>query len=441
LRWVAAQFFRQDHRISWIDRIHNHEGLILSIHEILAILSKNPMGQPLISVAEAHEIIARCVRVLSSERTRLGDLLGLRLAEDVTSGVDSPPFDKSQVDGYAIATSDSSPVLRELELVTAGQAPRHAVGPGTTIRVMTGAPIPEGADAVVKWEDCDVREDGAIANPAGQVKPGSSILKRGSAFRVGQVVLNAGKLAGPLDIALLAEIGRAEVAAFPRPRVGVLATGDELVAAHEPVGPGQIRNSNGPMLLAALEQAGARPVDLGVGRDDPSDLREKIGLGLECDVLLVSGGVSAGVKDLAPSVLAELGVEEQFHQVRVKPGKPLWFGVRDQGRRRTLVFGLPGNPVSTLVSFRLFVVPALQVLAGAAFSPPLAERGLLTKRFEHRGGRPTYFPCLREGNQVEPLAWKGSADQATLTRANCLAAMPPGDYTLEADAEVEIISL
>ncbi|HEX6963876.1 MAG TPA: gephyrin-like molybdotransferase Glp [Lacipirellula sp.] len=395
----------------------------------------------MLTVAEAHEIIAGCVRPLSPSRLRLSELLGLHLAEDVVSRIDSPPFDKSQVDGYAISTSDSSEFLCELELVTAGNLPREIVRPGTTIRVMTGAPLPEGADAVVKWEDCEVRDDGLIRNQARQVKTGSCVLRRGTAFRQGQVVLPAGKRIGPLDVALLAEIGQGEVAAHRRPRVGVLPTGDELVAAHEEAGPGQIRNSNGPMLLAALAEAGAAPVDLGVGRDDPADLRQKIALGLECDVLLVSGGVSAGVKDLVPGVLAELGVEEKFHQVRIKPGKPLWFGVRDEGQRRVLVFGLPGNPVSTLVSYRSFVLPALRALAGAQFSPPVTDRRPLSTPFEHRGGRPTYHPCRRNGDTVEPLAWKGSADLATLTRADCLAAMPPGDYRLEAGAEVEVIYL
>jgi molybdopterin molybdotransferase len=259
-------------------------------------------------------------------------------------------------------------------------------------------------------------------------------------------VLEARKLLSPLDIALLAEVGQAEALAYPRPTVGVLPTGDELVEAHEPIGPGQIRNSNGPMLLAALTTAGVTPVDLAVGRDDPADLREKIARGLDCDVLLISGGVSAGVKDFVPGVLAELAVVEQFHKVQLKPGKPLWFGVREEGIRRTLVFGLPGNPVSTLVCFRLFVLPTLRALAGEPYAPPPTESALLSSRLGHHGNRPTYFPCRRiqeSGKlpRVEPLNWKGSADLATLTRADCLAALPAGDYELAAGDEVDCLPL
>jgi molybdopterin molybdotransferase len=187
-------------------------------------------------------------------------------------------------------------------------------------------------------------------------------------------------------------------------------------------------------------------LDLGVARDDPVDLRAKISGGLVCDVLLISGGVSAGVKDLVPDTLAELGVREHFHQVRVKPGKPLWFGVRESVDRRALVFGLPGNPVSTMVSFKLFVEPALAALAGAEFAAPATQRGMLAAKFKHRGGRPTYHPCRRvpdeRGEQrIEPLNWQGSADLATLTRADCLAAFPAGDYELGAGAEIEWLTL
>jgi molybdopterin molybdotransferase len=434
----------------------------------------------MLSVAEALDEVRRHAEALPPRRLRLSELLSLRLADDIVSRVDSPPFDKSMVDGFAISTNDRTAVLRITELVTAGAVPRRVVSPGTTIRVMTGAPIPAGADAVVKWEDCEQLDDATIRNPAAGVAPGSCVLKRGASFYAGQTVLAAGKRLGPIDIALLAEIGQAEAAAIPRPQVGILPTGDELVEADEACRPGQIRNSNGPMLVATVATAGAAPVDLGVARDSPEDLRTKISRGLGCDVLLVSGGVSAGVKDLVPGVLAELGVREVFHQVRVKPGKPLWFGVspsratgvspvRSRSGRSPgtppgetpvaykippkLVFGLPGNPVSTLVCFRLFVQPALAALAGAGFAAPETRRALLSQKIAHRGGRPTYHPCrmVREdaGGEfasggaivVEPLAWRGSADVAALSRADGLAVLPEGEYELPAGAGVDVLLL
>jgi molybdopterin molybdotransferase len=402
----------------------------------------------MLTVADALEAVRRHASPLAPRVAPLGELLGLRLAEDVSSGIDSPPFDKALVDGFAIATGDAAEVLRVTEVVTAGAVPTRRVDPGTTIRVMTGAPLPAGADAVVKWEDCQEVDDSTVRNPAALARPGQAVLRRGASFQRGQIVLARGKRLGPLDVALLAEIGQAVALVHRRPRVGVLATGDELVAADESPGPGQIRNSNGPLLLAAVTAAGATAVDLGVARDELDDLRAKMGAGLECDVLLVSGGVSAGIKDLVPGVLAGLGANEVFHQVRMKPGKPLWFGVREGGGGRTLAFGLPGNPVSTFVSFKLFVEPALAALGGGEFAPARTERGALAAPLKHRGQRPTYQPCRTrseaasaERRVVEALDWKGSADVATLTRADCLAALPAGDYDLAAGAEVEVIAI
>jgi molybdopterin molybdotransferase len=268
-------------------------------------------------------------------------------------------------------------------------------------------------------------------------------------------------------VGLLAEVGRVTLSAIPRPTVAILSTGNELVPAAETPGPGQIRNSNGPMLAALVQSAGAVPHDLGIARDEPDELRRLIADGLRSGVLVLSGGVSAGVLDLVPGVLAELGVRQVFHKVNLKPGKPLWFGVRADAECGTrnpdstaaetphsafripnssaLVFGLPGNPVSTLVCFELFVRPALRRLAGrpAAEQQPLVAR--LTRDFTHKGNRPTYHPArldTADGRPVvAPVAWQGSADLRAFAEANALVHFPEGDRHFPAGQEVEVLRL
>lgn len=400
----------------------------------------------MISVEEALEHVSRNVRSLAPARIPLQESLGLRLAEPIVSDVDSPPFDKSMLDGFAIAVNDTSPTRRIVEQVIAGGVPRHAVEPGVTVSVMTGAPVPVGADAVVKHEDTTRLDESTVRLPPGRIAAGSGIFRRGESFRKGQVLMSAGKLLRAVDLALLAEVGQAIVDAIPRPRVAVLATGNELVECDKAISAGQIRNSNGPMLLAALVEAAATPIDLGIARDDEANLSTAIGKGLDADVLLITGGVSAGVMDLVPAVLAQLGVEQVFHKVHMKPGKPLWFGKRDADGRRTLVFGLPGNPVSTLVSFHLFVKPALRALAGGHFESTRPIRGQLTAAARHRGDRPTYHPCrlelgLQGGDSVEPLPWRGSADLAALADANGLMVLPAGDYELAVGTPIDALPL
>jgi molybdopterin molybdotransferase len=236
-----------------------------------------------------------------------------------------------------------------------------------------------------------------------------------------------------------------EVEVARRPRVAVLATGNELVPPADLPASGQIRNSNGAMLVSAVGRADCLPVDLGIGRDEPQSLVRLITDGLQADVLLISGGVSAGVLDLVPGVLAGLGVRQVFHKVRVKPGKPVWFGVREAPAAATLVFGLPGNPVSSLVCFELFVRPALRALGGGRFEPLTPLNAALTRGFEHRGERPTYHPGSLtlgdDGWNVEPLAWQGSGDLRALASANALIHFVAGERSYLAGDMVAVSRL
>lgn len=390
----------------------------------------------MLTVELALEQVLSAARPRPAVRVALEAAWGLVLSEDVASDVDSPPHDKALVDGYAVRSVETAAgecTLTVVEEVLAGSVPSVPLAFGQATRVMTGAPLPAAADAVVMWEQTEQ----AAGDPRQivlrrPVQPEQNLLRRGAAFRRGNVVLPAGCILQAAQIGLLAEAGAAAPLVVPRPRVAVLTTGDELVPLEQRPGPGQIRNSNGPLLAALAQQSGGVPVDLGVARDDAAALRERIAEGLACaEVLVLSGGVSTGLADLVPAALAAQGVRQVFHQVRLKPGKPLWFGVHGEGDAARLVFGLPGNPVSSLVCWELFVRPALGVLAGRGPQGLHRVRVQLDARFAHRGPRPTYHPAqLRhEGDAAwaKPLTWQGSADQRTLAQASALLCFPPGD--------------
>ena len=397
---------------------------------------------PALSVTEAQQRILEQARPLPAEMALLtSSALGVVLAEDIVSDIDMPPYDKAMMDGYAVRSADTAGAGTDLEVVeevTAGRVPQATVGPGQTSRIMTGAPIPQGADAVVMVERTQIRPGNRV-HVTETAKPGQNILGRAREMRRHEVVLKAGARLRPQEFGLLALVGRDEVKIQPAPRVAILPTGDELVEPSQQPGPGQIRNSNGPMLLAQVARAGGAAERLGIARDTVEDLRTLMLRGLQANILVLSGGVSAGKLDLVPNVLRDVGVETFFHKVEMKPGKPMLFGIKEHGGGqrthergpKTLVFGLPGNPVSSLVCFELFVRPAIRALMALPPGPRFVQ-ATLTEDYAYRTDRPTYHPAVLEttdrGWNVRLPPWFGSPDLRGVTAANAFALLPVGDH-------------
>jgi molybdopterin molybdotransferase len=413
----------------------------------------------MLTIDEALRAVLEEARPMSPQIAPLAFALGCILGKDVKADIDLPPFDKALVDGYAVRSDDlqgSDRTLRLGESIMAGQMPSRALGPREAAVVMTGAPLPASCDAVVMHERTQSGEESVrIDEP--EVLAGQNILPRGREMRAGDVVLTAGTLLRPAHLGVLASVGMVWPRVL-RPSVAIVSTGDELVPPDRVPGPGQIRNSNAVMLQAlALEDATEADV-LAIAPDEPSVLREVLAEGLESDVLIITGGVSAGQRDLVPEALEALGVRQVFHKVRLKPGKPIWFGVgptRDAGpatnegpRRGSLVFGLPGNPVSSLVGYLLLVRPALAVLSGRP-GLPMLRLVRLVRPFRHRGDRPTYHPARQVNGtdwdndppEIETLDWAGSADLRTVASADGFAAFPAGDRDYEQGEFVDFLSI
>ena len=396
----------------------------------------------LLTVDEALALIAAEARPLPPREVGLRDALGLVLAADVSSDVDSPPHDKSMMDGYAVISSDRTSERRVVEEVVAGVVPTQTVVSGTATRIMTGAPMPAGADAVVPVEQSTLLENGEVQFAALNCRPGQHIMRRGESVRAGQVVIKSGATIRALEIGIGAEAGCGRVLVVPRPRVAVLPTGNELVPIETKPSAGKIRNSNGPMLAAAVREADDEAEEMDVAGDDRQSLATAIASALAAEVVLLSGGVSAGTMDLIPSVLESLGVKKVLHKVAIKPGKPIWFGVKSHGNgRQTLVFGLPGNPLSSFVCFQVFVRPALAALAGRRFAGLPSVRVRLASEVRHTGGRETFSPVKQSGEEVEPLAWRGSSDLAAWAAADGLLRLPAEGVLLRAGQIVEILLL
>ena len=393
----------------------------------------------LLTIEEAQRLILERVRPLAVERVPLEDAGGRVLAEPVRAAVDLPPFASSAMDGFAVRSEDTPGTLPIVGRIAAGAPAQKPLRAGEAMAISTGGVVPEGADAVVPIE-CVVQHDNRV-EISERVDPGAHIRPRGGDVEAGTVVVPAGVRLGTTQLGALAAAGVATVECARRPQVVVLATGSELIPPGRPLAPGQVYEANGLMLAVALADAGADVEQLPAVADEEGAHRTALERGLDADVLVTSGGVSVGPHDLVRRVAAELGVEEVFWQVAVKPGKPVSFGVRGD----TLVFGLPGNPVSSLVGCELFVKPAVRALQGLADPLPrleLGRAGAPLRRNPHRDELVRARTSVAdEGVVVQPLAGQESHMIVRAAAADALAHVPRGEGEIAAGAAVRFLRI
>jgi molybdopterin molybdotransferase len=393
----------------------------------------------MLTVEEALEAILSRIHVLETERVELIGSLGRVLAETIVSRREIPPWPNSSMDGYAVRAADTGAVeLSVVGQIAAGAMPARPVTSGEAMRILTGAPMPDGADAVVPQED--VTSANGKIRLAARVAPGAYVRPAGEDVRVGDRLLEPGSVLGPAEIGLLATLGYTQARVFRRPRVAILSTGNELADLGTEPGPGQIPNTNTYSLMAQVIDAGAEPINLGVVADRLDTITERLRAGLDADVLLSSAGVSVGDLDFVKEALSQLGAELHLWKVSMRPGKPITFG----SVRGRPVFGLPGNPVSAMVTFELFVRPALRRMAG--------HRQLQRPRIVAHAAERIANPGIRRGYLRVSLTRDGGEWRARLTgnqgsgilRSMVLAdglAVVPGDAVVDEGQAVEVILL
>jgi len=413
----------------------------------------------MISVEEALDRILGYVRVLGEEESPILDSLGQVLAEDIRSSISVPPLDNAAMDGYAVRSEDTrgaketSPrLLRVGDKVAAGEVSGYEVVAGTAVRIMTGAPVPRGADGVVRFEDTDEATRAAPSDEIGvlkEIEPGLNIRRAGEDIAKGSLVLGRGVVIGPAEVGVLASLGRKTVRVIRRPRVAILATGDELVDVGEPRPSGKIYNSNSYSLAALVKYLGGIPRILGIARDSEDSVVASLRHGLEADMLLTSGGVSVGDYDVVKDVLAKQG-EISFWSVRMKPGKPLAFGVirgiNGAGTgKRIPHLGLPGNPVSSMITFELFARPALLKMMGREnLTRPLLE-AVIEDSVVNTDGRRIFARVVLERRGEQYLARltgpQGSGILTSMALANGLAIIPEDRERVTAGERVQVMML
>jgi len=401
----------------------------------------------MISVAEAIQIVRQQTAPLATERVRIEQTLGRVLAADVIADSDLPPFDRSQMDGYAVRAQDASAVPARLRIVgesAAGKGWHNQLEEGQAVRIMTGAPVPAGADSVQQVELTTELKDGTVVELIETVETGRSIVKRGSEIKAGEVVLRSGTTINAAMMAVLAAFGYAQVEVFRKPRVGVLATGSELVAVDQKPGQDQIRDSNNYSISAYAELAGAVTERMPLTGDETSLLKNQITEAAKrCDLIVTSGGVSMGVYDLTKAALKELDAEIFFERVALRPGKPTVFARLPNG---TLVFGLPGNPVSVSVTFNLFARAALLAMQGTAEPALKRETAVLARSVKGTADRESYLPAqLTSNDDAElvafPLKWGGSSDFVAFALTTALVIVPANAKAIEAGSLVSVLRL
>jgi molybdopterin molybdotransferase len=403
--------------------------------------------------ARAHEL---CPGKPAAVRIDLASAVGCVLAESLRADRDQPPFARSTRDGFACRAAEAAAQepLAIAGATRAGDAPAGPLLPGTAWEIMTGAPVPAGADAVVMVEHVEAAGTQIRLQPSRKVAPGENIVAQGEDARAGDELVPEGTRLGPAHIALAAACGYSTLSVYARPRVALLSTGDELVPVEASPGPGQIRNSNGPMLAALVAAAGGEPCLLPPAPDDAEALDAALGRAARTDLLLITGGVSVGKFDLVEEALARAGARFHFTGVRIQPGKPVVFGELPRsgrtadGERIQPFFGLPGNPISSAVTFLLFAATTLAALAGNRERNPRFALARLSKDCKGKPGLTrfvpafcTFSPPYGQIPEVAAVGWSGSGDLAAFARSNCLLVVPEDADKLESGAIVRILLL
>jgi molybdopterin molybdotransferase len=402
----------------------------------------------MIPVAEAIQIVKQHTPLLATESVELANALGRFLAEDIVADSELPPFDRSQMDGYAVRANDLQAAMpTRLKIVgesAAGRGWHQEMNPGEAVRIMTGAPVPAGADSVQQVELTRELDGGSEVDILKPVSLGRSIVRRGSEIKAGETVLSAGEQINAGMMAVVASFGYAQVAVGKRPRVAVLATGTELVAVDKEPGRDQIRDSNNFSIAAYAELAGAIVERLPLAGDDTALLTRQISEAAKrSNIVITSGGVSVGVYDFTKTALKELGAELFFERVALRPGKPTVFARLPHG---TFVFGLPGNPVSVSVTFNLFARTAILMMQGAKQTELQKETAVLARTVKGAVERESYLPAIlstsEDGHlEATPLKWGGSSDFVGFARATALITVPAGLERVEEGSKVKVLRL